>query len=187
MSRVRSQNDIAPFSFSFSFPFSPSLFFFLIRLTVYRSRLSFFFLSVCGFLSLSLLSLPRSALRLYPRQLFFLPSISTRHFSPHGSFHSRPVVLSLVCFPALYLTLASSLSLSLSRPYTYPSTHPPTFLRTTPAETYFLERQSSAAPSHFAPIDRPRVVSQLTKSGFALRIHLRSAKSRSPVCTHRSR
>lgn len=182
MSRVRSQNDIAPFSFSFSFPFSLSLFLSDSSDCLSKSSIVFFFFRSADF-SLSLLSLPRSALRLYPRQLFFLPSISTRHFSPHGSFHSRPVVLSLVCFPALYLTLASSLSLSLAPT----PTHPPTFLRTTPAETYFLERQSSAAPSHFAPIDRPRVVSQLTKSGFALRIHLRSAKSRSPVCTHRSR
>lgn len=46
--------------------------------------------------------------------------------------------------------------------------------------------QSSPSLSHFGSIDRPRVMSQLTKSGFALRIHLQSVKSYSPTCTNRS-
>lgn len=148
----------------------------LARLAVYRSRLPRF---VREFLSSPS---SHSALRgLYPRQLFFLSPISTRHFPRTVRFTLVPSFCLWSVFPPFISPPASSLS--RPRSPTYPAQPPP---RDSPAETYFLERQSSAALSHFASIDRPRVVSQLTKSGFALRIHLRSAKSRSPVCTHRS-
>jgi len=150
------------FDFIFSFFLSFSIFCFLLLRLFIVVVYHFWFLNFC-------LTLPG----LHPRQLSSFPSISrnitflrTIRFTfprrrtvsgvfSRSLFHSR--LITLVFLPLLL----SSLHL--------------------PSKHIFSKRQSSPAPvlSRFASIDRLCVVSQLTKSVFALRIHLWSMNSRS--------
>lgn len=147
---------IVPFSLAFSSSFLPS------HLIVYRSRLP---LLVHEFLPLAL----RYPVFIYASfyLLFFL--FLVRHIPRHGSFHllSSPRLRSV--FP-LFISLWPHHSRLPVLPLA------PLFSATS-AETYFLET-SEFTCSKSLRFDRS-VVSQLTKSGFALCIHLRFAKSRS--------
>lgn len=138
------------------FIFSFFLFFFFFLLSppaVYSSRLPpliFEFLPHAG---------------LHPRQLSFFPSIS-----------GNVTFLRTVRFTFPRRTVSGVFSRPLSRPRLITLVFLPLLLSSPqlPSKHIFSKRQSSPAPalSRFVSIDRLCVVSQLTKSGFALRIHL---------------
>lgn len=150
-----------------SFP-SRILLFLSSHLSVYRSRLP---LLVREFLPLAF----RYPVFIHASffLLFFL--FLARHIPRHGSFHLLSSSRLRSVFPP-FISLRPHHS-HLPRPH-------PRFSSRPPPKTYFLET-SEFTCSKSLRFDRS-VVSQLVKSGFALCIHLRFAKSRSLLCTHRS-